>query len=160
MLLFEGLPRVPAFQPWRGIPAARVMASPQGGTMRFIHRSLITIVLIVAVASLGASFGVTKTVRVVNVAFQPASISISQGDSIKWDFVSGDHSSTSGTCSPNCTPNGTWDSGVRSSGSFTRAFNSQGTFHYYCTVHGSMMQGTVTVGPPPPLSASATASKT
>jgi hypothetical protein len=29
-----------------------------------------------------------------------------------------------------------WDSGVRSSGSFTHTFSNLGTFGYYCSVHG------------------------
>ena len=45
-------------------------------------------------------------------------------------------------------PNGIWDSGIRNQGAtFTRTFNSAGTFPYYCTPHGGCcsMVGTVTV---------------
>ena len=68
---------------------------------------------------------------------------ISAGQTVNWVFM-GLHSTTSGNC---CTANGLWDSGVRSSGTFSRMFPSAGTFPYYCTVHGVMMTGTVVVTP-------------
>jgi plastocyanin len=52
--------------------------------------------------------------------------------------------STSGNC---CSPDGLWDSGLLTSGSFSRQFAQTGTFPYYCTVHGAMMTGTVVVNP-------------
>ena len=44
-------------------------------------------------------------------------------------------------------PNGIWDSGIHNGGAtFTRTFNSTGTFPYYCTPHSCCgMVGTVTV---------------
>ena len=60
-------------------------------------------------------------------------------------------------------PNGIWDSGIRNQGAtFTRTFNSAGTFPYYCTPHGGCcnMVGTVTVvseTPTPQPTATATA---
>jgi plastocyanin len=69
---------------------------------------------------------------------------IRAGESVTWNFVAGPHSATSGNC---CSPDGTFDSGVRSSGSFSHTFSSAGTFPYYCTVHGSMMTGSVIVNP-------------
>lgn len=54
------------------------------------------------------------------------------------------HTSTSGTC---CTPSGLWDSGLMTTGSFSRQFTTPGTFPYYCTVHGAMMTGMVVVNP-------------
>ena len=70
---------------------------------------------------------------------------IRAGDTVRWNFVDSiSHSTTSGPC---CTGNGLWDSGVRASGSFSRQFAQPGTFPYFCTVHGSMMTGTVVVNP-------------
>lgn len=92
--------------------------------------------------------------RVVNVgpgfAFMDSlsgggSTTIKAGDTVQWNFVDSiPHSTTSGNC---CTANGLWDSGIKSSGSFSHKFSSAGTFPYFCTVHGSMMTGTVTVNP-------------
>jgi plastocyanin len=40
-----------------------------------------------------------------------------------------------------------WDSGLMSSGSFSHTFSSTGSFPYFCTIHGSLMTGTVVVNP-------------
>src|SRR5438093_10073281 len=80
-----------------------------------------------------------------NLVFSPSSITIHPGDQVKWTWGSSGHSSTSG--SPGM-PNGIWDSGILNQGaSFTRTFNSTGTFPYYCTPHGGCcgMVGTVMV---------------
>jgi plastocyanin len=69
---------------------------------------------------------------------------IRAGDTVTWHFVAGPHSVTSGNC---CTPDGGFDSSVRSSGDFSHTFSSAGSFPYFCTVHGSMMTGTVVVNP-------------
>jgi plastocyanin len=80
-----------------------------------------------------------------NLVFSPSSVTIRPGDQVRWTWGSSGHSTTSG--SPGL-PNGTWDSGIRNQGAtFTRTFNSTGTFPYYCTPHGGCcaMVGTVTV---------------
>jgi len=80
-----------------------------------------------------------------NLIFSPDSVTIHPGDQVRWSFASAGHSTTSG--SPGM-PNGIWDSGIRPQGAtFTRTFNSAGTFPYYCTPHGGCcaMVGTVTV---------------
>lgn len=71
---------------------------------------------------------------------------IRAGGTVSWTWVSGFHSATSGSCPGGaCSPDGRWDSGVRSGGSFSHTFSQAGSFPYYCTVHGAMMQGIVVV---------------
>ena len=80
-----------------------------------------------------------------NLVFSPSSVTIHPGDQVRWTFSSSGHSTTSGSPGQ---PNGIWDSGIRNQGAtFTRTFNSAGTFPYYCTPHGGCcnMVGTVTV---------------
>ena len=48
----------------------------------------------------------THTVSVTNDAFSPSSLTINKGDTVKWSFVSGTHTTTSGT---SCTNDGKWD---------------------------------------------------
>lgn len=68
---------------------------------------------------------------------------------VSWNWVNGVHSTTSGTCSGSCTPDGIWDSQQNSVGNtFMRVFNQVGTYPYFCSVHGAMMRGTVIVGTP------------
>jgi plastocyanin len=70
---------------------------------------------------------------------------IAAGTTVQWVWVSGFHSTTSGTCSGTCTPDGSWDSGAGSGMTFSHTFNQAGTFPYFCSVHGAMMTGTVVV---------------
>lgn len=70
---------------------------------------------------------------------------IHPGDTVRWVWVSGFHSTTSGTCAGTCTPDGRWDSGVGSGMTFSHTFPQAGTFPYFCTAHQSSMQGTVVV---------------
>jgi plastocyanin len=74
---------------------------------------------------------------------------IRAGGSVNWVWVGGiPHSTTSGTCPAGggeCTPDGNWDSGIQSTGSFQKTFSSPGTFPYFCRVHEGMMTGTVVV---------------
>ena len=69
---------------------------------------------------------------------------IKAGQTVQWNWVGSFHSSTSGNC---CTPDGNWDSGVMSNGTFSHTFPTAGNFPYFCTVHGSLMTGMVVVTP-------------
>ena len=70
---------------------------------------------------------------------------IHAGQMVTWNWVGSTHSTTSGNC---CTPDGKWDSGLMSSGSFSQMFPSTGSFPYFCTIHGTMgMTGMVVVNP-------------
>ena len=72
---------------------------------------------------------------------------IDVGTKVEWEWESGFHSTTSGTC---CTGDGKWNSGEKSSGSFDHTFGEADrgkSFPYFCSVHGSMMTGTVVVKP-------------
>lgn len=74
-----------------------------------------------------------------------ATSTIHAGQTIEWVWVSGSHSTTSGTCPLGCVTDGLWDSGIGHDLTFQHTFPSAGSFPYYCLVHGTMMQGTVIV---------------
>ena len=75
-----------------------------------------------------------------------ATTTIHSGDTVRWVWVGGFHSTTSGGCSGSaCTSSGLWDSGAGSGMTFSRTFAQAGSFPYHCSVHGSLMQGTVVV---------------
>ncbi len=71
--------------------------------------------------------------------FDPANLVISINTNVTWTNMGVDmHTTTS--------DNGLWDSGILQHGqSFSHAFNSTGTFQYYCEVHLESMVGTITV---------------
>jgi plastocyanin len=83
--------------------------------------------------------------------FVPSSLTIKQGDSVKWVLIKGNHEVASGTVietedGREGVPDGLWDSGKIASGSFTYTFNSIGKFPYYCDSHVDVgMIGTITV---------------
>ena len=117
--------------------------------MRFlwVRASLILLILGAAPASQGTTF----TVQIApggSLIFSPPSQTIAVGDTVHWVWGASGHSTTSGNP---CTANGTWDSGVQSTGfTFDVTFPTAGTFNYFCSVHcGLGMTGTIIVGPPP-----------
>lgn len=63
---------------------------------------------------------------------------IDQGDTVLWQWISGSHTTTSNT--------GLWNANLNSlSRTFSRVFNTIGTFPYQCTPHGACCQMTGTV---------------
>ncbi len=83
----------------------------------------------------------TVNVSMVDNAFQPQSITIQVGDTVVWrNNGVNPHTSTSDTP-------GLWDSGIMAPGAtFSRTFDTAGTFGYNCTLHRSIgMVGTVVV---------------
>lgn len=79
-------------------------------------------------------------------SFNPAAITIAAGDTVTWNFLSPNHTTTSDAT----TGVDAWDSGVISpGGSFSHTFVNTGNHPYYCAIHsfpgGSMMNGVVTV---------------
>ena len=79
-----------------------------------------------------------------NIAFVPASKTISVGTTITWiNKDSYPHQPISGI--PN-SPDGIFKSGPLNTGdSFSYKFNTAGTFKYYCFIHGAMMTASITV---------------
>jgi hypothetical protein len=81
---------------------------------------------------------------------QPSSITITQGDTVRWVWQGASHSSTSNT---NTGPE-VWDSGIIATGTFAHPFATVGDWPYYCSVHsfpgGSAMNGVVHVLAPAP----------
>jgi plastocyanin len=93
------------------------------------------LLLLVAAASIqllpGAEHvqAATTNVSVNNDFFSPAPVTITVGDTVHWDWVGSDHSVTADDAS--------FDSGIQNAGAtFEMTFNTPGTFHYYCKIHG------------------------
>ena len=98
----------------------------------------------VSLATPVAASGATATVRVGDVFFDPAVVRIAPGDAVNWVWE-GSAAHTVATL-PNQT--GRFDSGPKTSGSFSRVFPTRGRFRYVCRIHPSM-RGAIEVGPPP-----------
>ena len=84
-----------------------------------------------------------------DVASGTTNTTIVVGRTVQWNFVSGYHSTTSGSCTTGCTPDLLWNSGNQNAPYvYTFTFNQVGTYSYYCMQHGAMMQGAINVLPP------------
>lgn len=100
-----------------------------------------------ATATAPAPGTTTAAVSLMNITYNPKSITVHVGTQVTWTNNDGGiaHTVTSGT--PGA-PSGTFDSGNLNSGqTFQFTFSSAGTFSYYCRIHGAAMTGTVNVVP-------------
>ena len=79
--------------------------------------------------------------------FTPATIRLEPQDYVRWRWISGSHTTTSG--SP-CSASGLWSNALNSlSTSFTRQFlEAPGTIPYFCSPHCSFMSGQVVLTTP------------
>src|SRR3954468_18750911 len=74
-----------------------------------------------------------------SMTFSPQQVFINVGDTVKWTWGSTSHSVTS-------TSGSELNSGLHNSGFvYTHTFMSEGNFSYFCTFHGPIMNGSVTV---------------
>jgi plastocyanin len=94
----------------------------------------------------------SAAVNVDDNKFVSNDVTIAAGGSVTWTWVGSNQHSTTSCTGSGCsgTPNGSWDSGEKSSGSFfhSATFSTPGTYKYFCTVHGSGMKGVVRVVSP------------
>ena len=89
---------------------------------RPVHRTALLVLTIATFLAFCSTVAVGATVDVAigdgGLFFSPSSVTIQPGDTVRWTFSSGGHSTTSG--SPGM-PNNLWDSGIRNQGA---VFNS------------------------------------
>ena len=78
------------------------------------------------------------TVRVIDNAFEPAEITISEGEAVRWVFEgpSSEHDVVAG--------DGSFVSELMAEGSYTHVFDEAGDFDYLCSIHPEM-RGLITV---------------
>lgn len=98
--------------------------------------------------------GVTD-VSVVNLAFDPQEVTITQGEKVRWTNREPGvvrHTTTSGT--PGAADAGSlWDENLETGEAFTQQFDDVGEFDYFCRFHASMpamRAKVIVVAPQPP----------
>lgn len=79
-------------------------------------------------------------------SFNPVNVTINRGDTITWKFLAPlPHT----TRSDRRTGPEVWDSGTKTTGTFSRIFQTEGTHPYHCQIHsfagGNFMNGVITV---------------
>ena len=82
-----------------------------------------------------------------NVMYTPDATTVPKGSTIEWTWNSCDAGYGGADL---CTSHSvTFDDGVTSAiqdhGSYSRAFNTAGTYKYHCMIHGAAMSGTIVV---------------
>ncbi len=76
--------------------------------------------------------------------FAPVDLVISVGDAVRWRNVGAvAHTTTSGS---RAAPGGLWNEVLDVGASYTRTFDTPGTFAYFCVIHVGQ-NGKVTVNP-------------
>jgi plastocyanin len=105
-------------------------------------KKIIFVLLLLTAAGLQEALAAPSVVvEIRNIAFNPANITISKGTTVIWmqnESINLNHTVTSDT--------GVFDSGtliLRQT--FNWTFNETGTFKYHCTIHPTIMLGTVIV---------------
>jgi plastocyanin len=92
-------------------------------------------------------------VLVQNNNFNPASLTVTAGTTVKWTWAtcSGSNDPYAGGAGQTCVDHSvTWDDGttasaLQSAGTYQRAFAAPGTYTYHCAAHGATMSGRVVV---------------
>ena len=106
-------------------------------------RLLLASVLALALAAPASA--AETAVSVGNNFFKEPTVRVQPGDSVRWSWaVSDPH-----TVTANADQTIKFDSGEKSSGSFSQAFAKAGRFKYFCEIHPTEMRGTVEVGTAP-----------
>ncbi len=111
--------------------------------MQKFNSVFISFILFIFYANTASSS--TWVVQVADFAFSPSNLSVSVGDSIKWQWVSGIHTTTSANIPAGA--NG-WDSPITiSNQTFIYVVPAPGTYQYVCTPHAPAMSGSFTATP-------------
>ena len=104
--------------------------------------------LLVVAAAVSPVLAANADVDIVDTSFEPATITVSQGDTVTWTVtkaIGEPHSVTSGTPED---AGKIFDSGINltdNGQSFQHTFNEAGEFLYFCVVHATTMTGKVVV---------------
>ena len=90
------------------------------------------------------AWATVDTVRVQNFSFTPADLTIMHGDTVVWDCILGLHD-----VHHNATPSLFGNAPASAPWTYSFVFDSIGdsTFHYICTIHSTLMHGSITVQP-------------
>ncbi|MGE5457176.1 MAG: plastocyanin/azurin family copper-binding protein, partial [Methanococcaceae archaeon] len=108
--------------------------------------SLFTVTLITSFFSVTEAFAVKHVVNVQNYAFVPANLNVQVGDTIRWVWINGSHTTTSTTI-PVGAP--AWDEPINSSNTFYEyRVSVVGVYNYLCTPHANTQIGHFTATAP------------
>lgn len=102
---------------------------------RFIFLNIFALALVVS------AHATTTIIQVADFSFTPNNVTVNVGDTVKWQWVSGSHTTTS-----NGVPTGafTWNSSINSAiPTFTYPVTQAGLYLFHCVPHASTMTGSI-----------------
>ena len=108
---------------------------------------LIAFSITVAAASAPTAQAALHVVDQVGLEFQPADLTVDQGDTVRWVWSGGTHTVTNGTGGDDDDAGTLFDASLTSgSTTFDYVFTAAGTYPYFCRPHEALgMKGTITV---------------
>lgn len=110
--------------------------------------SFFTVTIITSFFAVTEAFAVKHVVNVQNYSFVPANLNVQVGDTIRWVWINGTHTTTSTTI-PFGAP--AWDEPITSSNTFYEyRVNVVGVYSYLCTPHSNSQIGHFTATAPTP----------
>ena len=113
--------------------------------MRNRTRLILISALLVLLAAPARASAATATVRVGDDFFSPGVVGVAPGDTVNWAWEgSNEHTVTAYRDQTEA-----FDSGTKTTGTYSRTFRKPGRFRYFCEVHPTTMRGAVEVGSPP-----------
>jgi plastocyanin len=102
-------------------------------------------ILFITLFLTGFAYSATWVVQVSNFSFIPANLNVSVGDSIKWQWLNGDHTTTSSNIPAGAAA---WNSLITGTNQiFIYVVAVPGDYQYVCTPHAPQMAGTFTANP-------------
>ncbi|NOS85306.1 MAG: T9SS type A sorting domain-containing protein [Ignavibacteria bacterium] len=106
-------------------------------------KNSVKIFIILLLAFSSQSFSTTWNVTVQNFFFSPANLpNVIVGDTVKWQWVNGDHTTTSSVIPAGAAP---WDVSLHvSNQTFSYIVTTAGSYNYVCTPHAPGMAGNFT----------------
>jgi plastocyanin len=95
-----------------------------------------------------SSFAVKRIVSVSNFLFSPSTFNVNVGDTMRWVWVAGFHTTTSGTIPAGAAA---WNAPIQGAGQFFEyKITTPGTYNYFCAIHSLSMLATFTASAPLP----------
>ena len=108
---------------------------------------VLTLLLIASFSFHVSTYAAKHVVTVGNFFFSPASLNVTVGDTIRWVWSAGSHTTTS---TPGAIPSGapSWDALINSTSTFFEyKVSVAGSYAYVCTPHAPGMAGSFTAAP-------------
>jgi plastocyanin len=99
-------------------------------------------------ASRNPNIVAASTISTDNFFFSPANVTINQGDTVRWNWNAGFHTTTNGVDENDPNAGSLWSASLDvNNKTFAYKFTQAGSFPYFCAFHSSVMRGTITVNP-------------